>query len=572
MLRSSLPLLTFVALALAPAPAPAAVYVTADPSDQITAFDRGPQDGPGALAPLGPALPAGDEPLGVAVSPDGDHVYVASRGSDSVSAYAAAAGGQLTPLAAPPPATGDAPSGIAVSPDGSLLFTADAGGTASAFTITADGTPAAVAGSPFAVGGSPAGIAVSPDGANLYVTDRVANKVAAFTITADGSLTPVATYPAGGTEPIAIAITPDGSRLYVANAISDTISRFAVGAGGTLGTASAQPAGGAPVSIAITPGGSRLVAGLRDDSRIAAFSIGPAGSLLPVAGSPFATVTAPAALAVAPGGSNVYATATGGPEVAAHSLSPSGALGSVAGSPFPDGSAGHGSGSVAITPEQAPQASFSFAEPTQRDLVVDFDASASADPDGEIASYSWDFGDGTSATRSDPAAPHVYESPGRYTATLSVLDAAGCGSDVVFTGQTAFCNGGPGAIASAEVIVSEPAVLNPFLEVRRTQLQGGKVKVRAQAGAGEPVEAEARGKIRIPGSKRVIRLRRARAAIEGSDRKMLRLRPKTSAGARQAERLLKEGAGLRAKVRVTFTDVPGNTAYERAKARLVPKR
>lgn len=55
-------------------------------------------------------------------------------------------------------------------------------------------------------------------------------------------------------------------------------------------------------------------------------------------------------------------------------------------------------------------------------LVIRFDASASEDADG-IASYAWDFGDGTTS----PAAIgyHRYDRPGAYTATVTVTDAFG---------------------------------------------------------------------------------------------------------------------------------------------------
>ena len=48
-----------------------------------------------------------------------------------------------------------------------------------------------------------------------------------------------------------------------------------------------------------------------------------------------------------------------------------------------------------LTQNVAPTASFT-ATPTsgQAPLAVSFDASASSDPDGTIASYTWNFGDG----------------------------------------------------------------------------------------------------------------------------------------------------------------------------------
>jgi large repetitive protein len=54
---------------------------------------------------------------------------------------------------------------------------------------------------------------------------------------------------------------------------------------------------------------------------------------------------------------------------------------------------------------------------------VRFDGAGSQDPDGEIARYEWDFGDGTSGV--GPAPVHVYKSPGDYLARLTVTDDSG---------------------------------------------------------------------------------------------------------------------------------------------------
>ncbi|MBI5543685.1 MAG: PKD domain-containing protein [Deltaproteobacteria bacterium] len=58
------------------------------------------------------------------------------------------------------------------------------------------------------------------------------------------------------------------------------------------------------------------------------------------------------------------------------------------------------------------------------DEQVAFDGSASLDPDGTIASYEWDFGDGsTKATTA--LATHAYVAVGRYTVSLKVTDDQG---------------------------------------------------------------------------------------------------------------------------------------------------
>ncbi len=64
-----------------------------------------------------------------------------------------------------------------------------------------------------------------------------------------------------------------------------------------------------------------------------------------------------------------------------------------------------------------PVASFSFSQVPDT-LTVDFDASASYDPDGLVIRYDWDFGDGT--TGSGPTPSHTYADAGGYTVTLTV--------------------------------------------------------------------------------------------------------------------------------------------------------
>jgi trimeric autotransporter adhesin len=68
-------------------------------------------------------------------------------------------------------------------------------------------------------------------------------------------------------------------------------------------------------------------------------------------------------------------------------------------------------------PNQPPTASFTS---SCSYLVCSFDGTASSDPDGTVAGYSWDFGDGTTSTSATPS--HTYSSSGTYTVTLTVTD------------------------------------------------------------------------------------------------------------------------------------------------------
>jgi PKD repeat protein len=57
------------------------------------------------------------------------------------------------------------------------------------------------------------------------------------------------------------------------------------------------------------------------------------------------------------------------------------------------------------------------------ELTCDFNASYSSDPDGEIVSYGWNFGDG--GTDSGVQVSHTYASAGTYTVVLTVIDNGG---------------------------------------------------------------------------------------------------------------------------------------------------
>jgi len=82
--------------------------------------------------------------------------------------------------------------------------------------------------------------------------------------------------------------------------------------------------------------------------------------------------------------------------------------------------------------DRSPVARFT-AEPawSEAPLQVHFDGSGSCDPGGRIVAYAWDFGDTWQGTGAQTT--HTYESPGWYTATLSVTDDAGNSGEIAAT-------------------------------------------------------------------------------------------------------------------------------------------
>jgi PKD repeat protein len=92
---------------------------------------------------------------------------------------------------------------------------------------------------------------------------------------------------------------------------------------------------------------------------------------------------------------------------------------------------------------QSPVASFTY---SCTDLSCTFDGSGSYDPDGSIASYAWDFGDGS--TGSGATTSHTYAADGTYTVVLTVTDNEGAaGTDT----QDVTVGGGGGGSASMYV-------------------------------------------------------------------------------------------------------------------------
>lgn len=74
-------------------------------------------------------------------------------------------------------------------------------------------------------------------------------------------------------------------------------------------------------------------------------------------------------------------------------------------------------------------------------ITVTFDGSGSSDPDGTIAAYSWDFGDGTTGTGANPS--HAYTADGNYTVSLTVTDDEGASDSATTTASIGAVNQPP---------------------------------------------------------------------------------------------------------------------------------
>jgi PKD repeat protein len=104
---------------------------------------------------------------------------------------------------------------------------------------------------------------------------------------------------------------------------------------------------------------------------------------------------------------------------------------------------------------QSPTPAFTFS-PSNPGVSswIQFDASASFDADGTIASYAWTFGDGT--TGSGATAWHRYTAAGSYNVKLTVTDNRGASSNVTQTVQVGPTNQQPVASFTADPTSTTP--------------------------------------------------------------------------------------------------------------------
>ena len=418
----------------------AACAVLAAPASARNAYVANSGDGTVSVLNLSTGAPAATIPVesapsDVAITPNGAVAYVTNTGSDSVSVISTASNSVVATVSL---AVGSMPKGIAISPDGQTAWVANSGDDTVSVIFTDTNT---LSGGPIALptGAMPDGIAISPDGSAAYVAQQ-GNDV---------SIVNAATRAIVGTVPDTmgpsrISLGPRGGRAFVTdNRVGSTsVTAFNPANGAVIG--GPIPVGATPSGIAIAPSGVFAYA-----AALGADTVTPIATSTSAASPPIGGFDDPAGVAIAPDGAHGYVANSGGASISAFSTSTNTVVGGIGAGAAPSG--------LAIAPNQGPSAAFIVTP--QRRLAkrrLNFVAGASSDPDGTVANYAWDWGDGKRAQGSQTRRWHRYVSPGVYTVTLTVTDNEGCSSEVVFTGQTASCVGTPAAVTSRTIAVIDP--------------------------------------------------------------------------------------------------------------------
>jgi DNA-binding beta-propeller fold protein YncE len=436
----------------------------------------------GSLSPKTPATAASADANAheVVIAPDGKSVYVLD--GSGVSQYDVGIGGLLSLKTPASVAAGTDPATLAISPDGKSLYVANTS-SISQYDVGAGGAMSAKTPSAVPVpGGSLQQVAVSPDGKSVYVTD-FGGSVLQYDVGAGGVLSPKvpATVPSG-IGPQGIAVSPDGTHVYVVNRGGKEVALFHVGPTGALTKTGTTVAGNEPTWIAISPNGKSAYVVDRNGGATGAilqYDVGQAGVLLPKTPATVAAGTNASGIAISPDGESVYVSDNLSNDVAQYDVGHGGTLSPKTPATVAAGGAPAG---VAVVPDQGPLASF-IAHAAPAGSVTKFDGSASRDADGTIARYDWNFGDGSSAVSGGAEPTHTYRAPGRYTVRLTVTDDGGCSTALVFTGQMAYCSGGPAATQTTIVSVrSIKPRLTGVSEAARRWREGNALPRIARAG------------------------------------------------------------------------------------------
>ncbi|MFZ4719297.1 MAG: PKD domain-containing protein [Ilumatobacteraceae bacterium] len=122
-------------------------------------------------------------------------------------------------------------------------------------------------------------------------------------------------------------------------------------------------------------------------------------------------------------------------------------------------------------------------------LPVQFSSAGSADSDGTITAYAWNFGDG-SPVSADPNPTHTYAAPGTYVATLTLTDSDGATSSTTVT-VVAVPNIAPTAIASAMPSSGKGPLTVALSSAGSTDSDGTVATYAWDFGDGSPTSADA---------------------------------------------------------------------------------
>jgi YVTN family beta-propeller protein len=364
---------------------------------------------------VGTAIPVGEAPESIALTPSGKRAFVVNFSGRSVTVIETAG---RTPVATIPlPSNGER---VAISPDGKTAYVT----SESKEKVIVINTETATEAGTITVGPEASAVAFAPDGKQAYV--GIAPEDVQAVETASGKLVGGPIKVPGSVR--GIAFTPGGETAYVAAgsdvAVIDTALGRVVGE---------IPIGSAVSTLAVSPDGRRLYVGSLSGKSVTVVET----ATNKIVGTPIALPGEPVEIAITPDGRTAYVA--DGIQITPIDLATDKEAAPLSLSDV---------SRLVVAPDQSPTAAFTLPS-VIAGIPAIFSGAASTDPDGSVAAWNWSFGEG--GIGAGQTVSHSYGPPGTYNASLSVVDNEGCGAEEVFTGRTAYCSGNPLAKATHPV-------------------------------------------------------------------------------------------------------------------------
>lgn len=313
---------------------------------------------------------------------------------------------------------------IAISPDGTRAYVSTIGNEIGVIDLSDYSTTTIPVGG---LGIQTWGIAITPDGQKIYVTDFTTDLVYVVDVATQDVINTITV----GTGPNSVGITPNGSWAYVSNESSDNVSVIDLADDTVIATISV---GDLPRNVAITPDGQKVYVINQGPRNISVINVESNAVIatIPTGDNPTGVFITPDNLKGYVSNDDAFFTVF---DVETDEVITTVAANATLG--------------VVVAPDQAPLAFFTFNIDSQTN--INFDASNSKSPVGQVVSYEWDFGDGQIEITTNSVISHSYAQPGTYTVTLVVTNSAGTSTTQVFTGQTVSRQGGPSATSSQTI-------------------------------------------------------------------------------------------------------------------------
>jgi 6-phosphogluconolactonase len=345
---------------------------------QVTSYHVDSDSGSISQVAGTPVSSQGTNPVAEVPSPNGQYLYVANQGSNSVAEFTVGTDGQLA-FGHAYSTPGSEPVSLAINTAGTLLFVLDyygpgfsdsnpGPGILTVYPIASNGT----LGSPVASGGQsyttvqcfPGGVAVSANSSYVYVSNTnsvvvttsppstatppttpsvcpAQGTISGFTLSSSGVLTQVSGSPfAAGTTPTGITIDLTSRFVYTVDSVQNQIIVYQILGGGTLEPLINGPfsTGTFPVGITIDPRDEYMYVTDFNSNTISAYTISQStGQPSGLATSSFSTVGSyPTCILVDPAfGRFIYVALAKANTVAAARVNPNtGELSSVQNSPY----------------------------------------------------------------------------------------------------------------------------------------------------------------------------------------------------------------------------------------------